>query len=347
MVIKDLIQRVVVPVAIVSILSIVTHYTVYYRFTPNYVPGVFSESGFQEMYEQSVFKYRIVGIRLQLFLYKKIKDSGIDIKENRIYNKRLHALDGNADPYFYATYFIINTASCTLTAILLLLIYNYGGLYNLNRNEKIISIAILILFIGLTQFAITPYDNLSYASLALSFYLFLVYEQKKNIVTYTLLSASILFATLIRESSIILITTITTVYIAQVGFNFKLLAKKLWLPCFAFLTPYVGVRYYLSGTAEIVQSITLFRNFFYFESASNLIALAFAVTLFYLLWQYASTGNLYLFKLFILLSVPYLAMVIIAGLLIEFRLWVPIVIGTLLLCRLDMNKLSRSVNERI
>lgn len=346
MVFKNLIQRVVVPVVIVSVLSIVTHYTVYYRFTPNYVPGVFSESGFLAMYEQSVFKYRIVGIRLQLFLYKKIKDSGIDTKENKIYGKRLHALDSNADPYFYATYFIINTASCTLTAILFLLIYNYGGLYNLNKNEKIISISILILFIGLTQFVITPYDNLSYASLALSFYLFLVNEQKKNIATYALLSASIFIATLIRESSIILIPAFTAIYAAQAGFNLNFLARKLWLPCFAFLTAYVGVRYYLSGGTEIVQSITLFRNFS-FESASNIMALAFAITLFYLLWQYANTGNVYLFKLFILLSLPYFAMVILAGLLIEFRLWMPVVIGTLLLCKLDMNKLSGSVQARI
>lgn len=347
MLIKHFIQGTIVPIVLISILAIVTHYTVYYRFTPNYVPGIFSESGFKEMYEKSVFKHRIVGIKLQLFLYKKLKASGVDIQENKLYSKRLQALDSNADPYFYATYFIINTISCVITVLLLFMIYSHERLYNLSKSEKIISIAVLISFIGLTQFVITPYDNLSYACLVLSFYLFLLNKQKKNLLTYTLLSASVFFATLVRESSIIILTAIASVHIAQVGFNIKHLVKKLWLPCLAFLTAYIGVRYYLSGSTEMIQSITLLKNIFHFESASKIMALAFMITLFYLLWQYANSGNLYLFKVFILLSTPYLAMIIMAGLLIEFRLWVPIVIGTLLLSRLNISKFSHSVDNNV
>lgn len=328
-------------------LPLVIQYTVYYRFTPNYLPGIYSEQGFKTMYNNSVFKYRVIGINLQLYVYEKLKNSklGEFIKEHQIYNKRLLALDANADEYFYTSYFIINTLSCIIASIFFLMIFNYKNMYSMSDAEKNMTTGIFIMLTGLTQYVVTPYDNLSYAMIAISFYLFLIHENKKNLFTLMLLSIAIFITTLVRESSLIILCVMLAIYINRnVDLRLKTLIKKMWAPSLAFFLAYIGIRLYISGTAEIAQSVQFEQNISVFQS-SKIIALLFALVLLYFLRQYAKMGNYKLFITYLLVSSPYLIMVILVGILIEFRLWMPFVIGTIFISKLNIQNLLLTKKE--
>src|SRR6185503_4063025 len=81
------------------ILPFFIQYVFYYRFTGNYMINVFSEKGFTTFYGNNVFRYRVVGRSLHLWLYHKLQGNEKikSLKENATYDKRLTALDDEAD----------------------------------------------------------------------------------------------------------------------------------------------------------------------------------------------------------------------------------------------------------
>ncbi len=98
-----------------------------------------------------------------------------NMKENPLYEKRLDYLDPDANQTFYFTYFLTALLFSILTSVFLLLIFDSGPFFKLSEPQKIFTPAFLILFIGLTNFVITPYDNLSYFLLTLAIFSFLKY----------------------------------------------------------------------------------------------------------------------------------------------------------------------------
>src|SRR5919107_370445 len=81
------------------ILPFFIQYVIFFRFTGNYMVNVFSEKSFTEFYGQNVFRYRILGKNFHLWLYHTLQGtSNVDqMKANDVYDKRLTALDPNAD----------------------------------------------------------------------------------------------------------------------------------------------------------------------------------------------------------------------------------------------------------
>jgi len=315
-------------------------FIMYYRFTPNYQPGIYSESGFRSFYESSVFKYRIAGKTLDLWIYHKLKSSESfrNFKENKIYEKRLLALDPEADSLFYLTYYIINGFFSVLLSLGLLYLYDRPGLYTMSESEKIFSTVLLILVVAITQFVITPYDVAAYSSEVFSFTTFLIYL-RTNKWKYLLFTCILIgIATLIRESSALILSLMGAVYLSLFGFSFSWV-KKMIFPCLSFIITYIGLRWYVnSASVQISENNKLVENLTFRPSA--LMGIGMAVIIFYLIRKAAEGMNKKLLYHFLLLSVPYVVMVIFAGLLVELRLWLPIIVGACVLYKINLQKLG-------
>ncbi len=319
-------------------------YVMYYRFTSNYQPNIFSESGFRTFYENSVFKYRVLGRELHLWLYHKLKErkSLQNMKEGKIYEKRLFALDPNADPVFYMTYYIINGVFAMLLALGLLYLFDHQAWFNMNETDKIFTTVILTLIIAITQFVPTPYDMPAYFFEVITFTVFLKYLRSNNNWLLLLVTCALIFAaTLIRESAVLILSLMAAIYFTVNGLNWNWI-KKMMLPVASFFVAYIGLRMYVnSTTVQISENSKLSQNLSLRPSA--MLGIFIAVIIFYLLFKAATTAeNKKLVRNFIVFTLPYVVMIFFIGLLIEFRLWVPLMIGTAMLYRLNLKAFDSS-----
>jgi len=242
-------------------------YVIYYRFTPNYNVNAFSEAHFTEGSSKGVYRYRLLGRELHLWVYKKLSAVPAirNMKENPLYEKRLDYLDPDADQTFYFTYFIMALLFSILTSVFLLLIFDSGPFFNMSEPQKIFIPAFLILFIGLTNFVITPYDNLSYFFLTLAIFGFLKYLQSAKWTHYILVCAVILLATLNRESSLLILSFMAGIYISAYKIQDFRWIRKMVVPVFCFIIPYVALRSFLGGDPEVSEGSKLLANLSIFK----------------------------------------------------------------------------------
>ena len=120
------------------LLPLFVQYIFYFRFTGNYMTNVFSEKSFSSFYESNVFRYRVLGRELHLWLYQQLKgnENIKNIKENIAYEKRLNPLDKQADNYFYLTYFLIAVIFTVLAACSLLYLFDTAPIFTISHQIK-------------------------------------------------------------------------------------------------------------------------------------------------------------------------------------------------------------------
>ena len=244
------------------VLPFLIQYLIFYRFTPNYNVKVFSAESFTKEYSHGVFRYRLVGKHLQLWVYnqlssvKKIRE----MKENPSYANRLNYLDPDVNETFYFSYFVTAVFFSVLTALCLLLIFDLRPLFQMTNPQKILYTSFLMLFIGITHFVITPYDTLSYFLLTFGMLVFLKFIQSGKFFFYPLLCGVIIFATLNRESSLVILSFMATVYWGKNNlFDFRWI-KKMIVPAACFIITYAALRMYLPGDHAFSDGIFLWAN---------------------------------------------------------------------------------------
>jgi hypothetical protein len=317
------------------IFPLIIQYGFYYRFTPNYNAGGLCEDEFASIYSQGIYRYRVVGIQLQLWVYHKIASSkaaqSMQDTRNHRYDVRFAALDTRADSLFFFTFFLIATAFAIPSAIFLLLILDLKPLFEMSNREKILISMLVTLFIGFTQFVITPYDMLSYFLFLFSFWLFLKYLQHHRPGYYVLLCATIAVATFNRESSLLILSFMAAIYLM----HYKLLdwrwIKKMILPGLCFLAPYVALRIWLAGAAMVTEGQKYSVNFDLFK-ANGLMGVLFLFPLVYVCVNIpVDRDNRKLATYFALMASPYIVAIPFIGRLIEFRLWVPVILALIVL----------------
>jgi len=324
-------------------------YVMYYRFTPNYQVGMLSEKGFVLGNNNGVFRYRILGAKLQLWVYEKIANTRLVKKvheeRNKIYDARLKVLDPEADLIFYFTYFLISTVCSILTAICILRIFDMKSFFEISDQQKILVTTLLTCFIGITQFVITHYDMLSYFFMAFCLVLFLMHIEKNNNIYLAVLCAAIVLATLNRESSLIILCFMATVYIQAYSLFKVRWIQKMILPALAYLIPYAALRFYLSGQKKVFQDITFSENFQFYRT-KNIIAFSFFLFFLYLCNNLPNNReSRKLVWTFLLLATPYILIIFTVGLIIEVRLWMPLIMGITILAFMNIRSLKTALAE--
>ena len=320
------------------ILPFFIQYVFYFRFTGNYMINVFSEKNFTAFYGSNVFRYRVVGRNLHLWLYHKLESNEKikKLKENDTYDKRLTALDADADNTFYLTYFIVAAIFTILTALALLYLFDTAQLYELTEPRKIFITSALVLLIGFTQFVITPYDTIGYFLLVVTGLFFIKFLHTRHWAYMVLLNAAIIVATLNRESALVSLSFMAAVYFSYYGFNLRWI-RFMIIPVACYLLTWVGLRLYFSnaGPGVVTEGLKFWRNLNIFK-ASNMMGFLFAIITFYFVLNISDKpANRKLIWNFILMASPYILMIPVIGIMIEVRLWMPIILGSVLLSQVN------------
>ncbi len=318
-------------------------FVMYYRYTPNYQPGIYSENGFRTFFESSVFKYRVAGSAMLYWVYHQLKShsSEIPFKEDKTYGKRLLALDDQADPLFYLSIYVINAFFAMLFAISMLYLFDRKHFYDLTDSGKSFSTVLVLLMVAVSQFVTTPYDVPAYFFEVISFLAFLKYLQTEKLLYFFASCLLISLATLIRESSAIILCLMAAVYFLNYGLDLKWI-KKMILPGMTFILTYFGLHIFVNrqNTVQMVGESKLANNFNLHPTA--IMGVLMAVIIVYLMLQAAlSPENKKLVRVFLLFTTPYILTIIFVGMLLEFRLWLPLIIGTAMLYKLNLKEFSK------
>lgn len=332
-------KRTVLRYLIIGIfLPLFVQYVIYFRFTSNYMLNVFSEKNFKAFYNNNVFRYRVLGKTVHLWVYNKLagKAGAKKAKGNTIYDKRLTALDPQADSVFYFTYFAVAAVFTILSALALLYLFDSQQLFEMTELKKVVITSGVIFLTGFLEFVVTPYDNITYFFFIISSLLFLRFFQTKRLVYFILLNLTIILATLNHESSLLNLSFMAAIYFSCYGFDFRWI-RIVIIPFFCYAFTWIGLRISIniSGPGVVTEGLKLFRNL-NILNASGVMGVIFPVIVFYFLFTIADqSNNKKLVRNFLLMASPYILMLPFIGIMVEARLWMPVIIGGVLISQLN------------
>jgi hypothetical protein len=333
------------------LLPVFVQYVFHFRFTSNYMPNVFSEKNFKETYDHSIFRYRILGKTIHLWVYKQLAGNSKKevFKTDAIYEKRLTALDSDADSTFFLTYFILATFFTILSAFALLYIFDCGMMVEMTELKKKFLVSAFVMVSGFLQYVITPYDNITYFFIIISSLCFWKFLYTQNWLYFVLLNLIIVISTLNHESSMINLSFILAIYFTHYGLNLRWL-RFAAIPLLCYALTWTALRVFLYGIEPEVATggLKLELNFL---RLAGIIGLIFPVIAFYFLFQLGQNPiNKKSLWHFILMSSPYIIMIPLIGKTIEVRLWMPVIIGAVLSAQFNYGAIrfpKLSVNKNV
>ena len=308
---------------------LLVQFVFYFQFTSNYTQDLFSEQKFRQFYGSGVYQSRQLGRSLHLWVYQQL--SGMDkmqeMKKNPYNSRRLRHLDADADPVFYLSYFFISTFFMVLTALLLLLLFDRDKDFPIDKNYRDLLALFLILMMGMTQFVITPYDTPGYFLQTAALIFFLTYLNSGALWSFIMLLITIVIATLNRETSLLILSFMAAVYYGKEGIRPGWI-KRMILPVLSFALPYLYLKF--SGEGSTFTDASLLWVNLDFGNAYALLGIAFAAMMVYLAYR-MNRNTASLITAYFLFSLPYILIIFVVGITQEFRLWMPLIHGALIL----------------
>lgn len=319
---------------------LMVQYVFYFQFTPNYTQDLFNEPGFVKFYGSNVYKSRQLGKQIHLWAYHRLNSwHKMDrFKGDSYNNRRLLPLDAHADSVFYLTYFFVSSFFLVLTALLLLFLLDDRFLFPIAAAHRDLVACFLVLLAGFTQFVVTPYDTIGYFFEALGLLLFLKYLKTGNRILYVGLLLTILVATTNRETSLILLSVMAAVYFYTQGIRWSWI-RTMILPAICFLLPYLGLKLLPGGNASF-SDVSQLRTNLNLLNPWSLMGFLYAAFAIWLMYRMNRNGTR-LISAFLFFSLPYLLIIFYSGLTVEYRLWMPLLEGALVLGILDLPALER------
>ncbi|WHF50503.1 hypothetical protein QGN23_08635 [Chryseobacterium gotjawalense] len=299
---------------------------VYFGFANIYSSKIFTYQSFQEQFHSGIYQYRILSGYFLVWIYDFLSTLNIDYK---IF--KLKFLSADSEPQMYLSFYLLNTFFIILSAIILTLITESKNFIATN-SERILITAVAIFSIALSQFVVVPYDISSYFFILLFFYFLIQYLEKQSVSKLILLIAIIIISTFNRESSALSLSLAATLLYSKFGMR-----KETFLPVAVLGTAFIGVYFGLRLMSDnfstndgnlFVQNLT---------QPKNILGLLFWLVFFTLPILLAKDQKaVKLILLFHLLSFPYLLLCFYTGILYEIRLYIPLLITSLLLSRTEL-----------
>ena len=313
------------------LLSLLVNRIVYFAYITNYSINSFSRVGIKDHYEHDVFKYRILS-RYVLFqvddwLSENMPEKGAPM--------RLRLYDPKASVRFYLAIYYTNTFFLVLVEILTVLILYIPGAFEMTQGEKSLTIFLVPLIIGLTSYVIVFYDVSSYFFQALILYLFLRMIDKYFLPTLLCIGLLIILSTLNRESSALSVSLLVLLLLCKFGITERsLIAIGAMAGCF--LLAYIGLHLLITDNSNITINKALAGKFF---DVTNIYGEAFWGIFCYLVFSIANNKeNNRMIGFFFFFSTPYILACLFQGILWEMRLYVPLLLGTIFLSKIDTSR---------
>ena len=303
---------------------------VYFGFANIYSSKILNDQSFQEQFHSGIYQYRILSAYFLVWIYDFLSTLNIDYELFK-----LKFLNSNSEPQMYLSFYILNTFFMMLSAAMIILITESRS-FVANYSEKLLITAVAIFSIAVSQSVVVPYDVSSYFLLLVFFYFLLQYLEKQSSSKLIILIFVILISTLNRESSALSLSLAATLLYIKFG-----LKKKTVLPITVLGLVFIGVYF---GLRMMNENFTtndgnlLIQNF---TQPKNLLGILFWLVYFIFTLMLAkdkkAAQNILIFHL---LSFPYLILCFYTGILYEIRLYIPLLLTSLLLSKTELSKID-------
>jgi hypothetical protein len=268
------------------------NYFAYYGFVSHYSTGVFNPRGFHAQYDNEVFKYRLLGKSLFFGVYRALEY----LNPSAGGWERLRAFNG-ADPVnFYHSYFLLNTLFLCLTLLVL------------SRHLTDVELLVVTLLVALTQFVVVPYDVLAYFFLACTF----AWRRSLALTAFV-----VLLAALNRETAALSLSLYASLLFLGRGGSLRGLALLFSV----FAATYLSLRLALGWSHAVGNEFTLIR----YMNLNSAVGIGFALAAGFALVRDRTAAGV-----FLLFSLPYVVSIFVTGNPFEARLWVPLLLGVML-----------------
>ncbi len=268
------------------------NYIAYYGFVTHYSVGVFSPRGFHAQYDHEVFRYRVLGKWLLLAVYRVVEY----LNPAGAGWNRMAAFLGTDSINFYHSYYVLNTAFLCLTLLVL-----SGHLSDLE-------LLAFTLLVSLTQFVVVPYDAVAYFFLACTF------RWRRNL---WLTAVIVLLAALNRETAALSLSLYAGLFFLGRGGSLRGLAV---LTC-VFVATYLSLRFVYGWDYATGNEFTFVR----YLNRNSAVGIGLALAAAYALVRRPAWA-----AVFLVCSLPYVVSVMLTGNPFEVRLWVPLLLGVML-----------------
>jgi hypothetical protein len=241
-------------------------------------------------------------------------------------------LSKNGTPFYHGL-FLVNSFFFILCSVILHKIFklNPSEFISDSKVRRIVHL-LSIFFIVITQYAPTNCDTIALFCYLSGVYLTFRYYVPRKIQFYLFLVILIAISTFVRETACLNIA-----FFAALFFNFNKLKKLQFksilaiIPLiFAFIVPYLGLRQIVvNSEVTFVEGFYINRNF---TSPFNLAGLVFGCIIIYFIYQLCTGSiNKEFIKKYLFFSLPYLLMITLVGLFWEVRLFLPIILTSVIL----------------
>lgn len=323
---KSLVPQIV----LFSVAAMLLNYLVYFAFISTYTNQLYSEEAFTEHYSSDIYSYRVLSKPIVLGTYRLLEQT-FPNSGNTVVNESFNSLGPKFSKKFYISLLIVNTFFFVLTVITFVFIFN-NYIINLTQKEKILLQLAVVFFVAITQYVVVPYDMIGYFLQAL-FILIMLSNTKYKLLVLGLIIA---LSTLNRESSALLISYAATIYYIAFGINKDSVRKIITLALF-FIVPYIALRFMIFvPDINVISELTFLSNFTIKRNLVGIVLwiLFFAISL-VLTTNRTAKKSIYVFHLF---SLPYIIACFTGAVMFETRLYIPILLGSLVLGQLDYGK---------
>jgi hypothetical protein len=250
------------------------------------------------------------------------------------WGRNLLAANQPFEYHVYEGYVILNTGALVLWSIAF-------GLYLRKILPSRSELADLLLIavqatIALTSFTVTPYDHLSYLFITLLFCGFVGSSPAWLLVVITVLG------TLTRESMALAVLACGAYATLPSLLHPSPLRSRFWLIGAAFVATYVGLRVVFGFGGALVENGMLGVNFARADFLS-LIGIAFGVMVATLPSLFVGFSRRQRF--FLVGALPYWVVILLSGVWFEVRLYVPVLLGSLLIAVTEWSQRSSAPPE--
>lgn len=268
------------------------NYIAYYGFVTHYSVGVFTPRGFHGQYDHEVFRYRVLGKWLLLAVYRLVEY----LNPAGAGWSRMAAFLGTDSINFYHSYYVLNTAFLCLTLLVL------------SDHLSDLELLAFTLLVALTQFVVVPYDAVAYFFLACTF------RWRRNL---WLTAVIVLLATLNRETAALSLSLYASLVFLGRGGSLRGLALLTGV----FAATYLSLRLVYGWDYATGNEFTFVR----YLNQNSAVGIGFALAAGYALVRRPAWA-----AAFLVCSLPYVVSIMVTGNPYEVRLWVPLLLGVLL-----------------
>ncbi len=311
----------------VVILPFLLFFMSYYGFESAYV-GLKTMQKAPDFMFSSVYAYRVI----PNFLMLEVFDCLDFLIKNYFASQESFILKNGT--VFYHSIFVINAFFFIFSSIVLNKILNENSAGIIDGRFKRIFHLLAVFFIVIVQYVPTNCDLIAVFFYLLGVLLTIKYYHNRKISNLLLLCFTVFISTFVRETACLNIAFFGALFLDIKDLKQNEFLKETVLLIISFLLPYFALKLMIPQETSFFEGVYVIKNF---TSPFNLAGLMFGVLGYYFFFQLGNSEQKIIMKKYLFFSLPYLLMITFVGLFWESRLFLPMILTSLIIVSYRVN----------